>query len=177
MWILNEEVHVTEDGELIPTKESPFIWIGGMVGNRKISNVAPTGDAALVPLLALPQQALDDTLMLLKRAVSNNFIAAFFLVASAGMALHYEAVIERYEMCPTPMLIDNCFNAGARTTARETTKSRSTALITLNWDIMKSLCSKSTYTIGLHCIIIAYLEKAAEWCLYPLMIQVTELRA
>ncbi len=34
-------------------------------------------------------------ILLLKRADSNNFTAAFFLIASAGMALHYEAAIER----------------------------------------------------------------------------------
>ena len=37
-------------------------------------------------------------------------------------------------------LVDNTFNAGARSTARHTTVSRTTAIITINMDRMKSLC-------------------------------------
>lgn len=200
IWVLNEDVQLTEDGELIPSTETEYIWLGGMVGNRALSNVAPADDAAIVPLMTTAQKALDATLSCLKTAVRNNFVAAFFLISSAGMALHYETVMEKYVMCPTPIgvglknagkstaaktaiallgtpqffvrdfstsqtsvlssrktfptvlddpsdlskvkdLIDNTFNAGARTRSRCTNVSRTTALITMNWDRMKSLCS------------------------------------
>ena len=200
IWVLNEELTFNDDGDIITTTESPYIWLGGMIGNRNFHNVAPAGDAAVVPNQATPINCLNTTLDLLKNAVSNNYTASFFVIASAGMALHYEAIMERYGMCPTPIavgakstgkstaartaiallgtqnffvrdfsmaqstllnsrktfptiiddpsdlgkvkaMIDNSFNAGARSTARATIKSRSTPIITLNLDRLKALCS------------------------------------
>jgi hypothetical protein len=48
VWILNENTHLNEDGEIIPAAESEYIWIGGMIGNRRLPNVAPAQDAAFV---------------------------------------------------------------------------------------------------------------------------------
>lgn len=45
------------------------------------------------------------------------------------------------DLAKVKSLIDNSFNAGARTTARSTTVNKSTGLITLNLDRMKYLCS------------------------------------
>ena len=185
VWVMNEDVHYDENGERIPVIDSEYIWLGGMISNRSLANVASASDAASIPLLSSPQAALDQTLTCLRKAVDNNYMPAFFLIASAGMAVHYQSVMEKYGMCPTPVavglkntgkstaartalallgtpqffvreftaaqtsvltsrktfptvfddpddiakvksLIDNSFNAGARTTARSTTVSRST---------------------------------------------------
>jgi hypothetical protein len=200
IWVLNSEIQVNDYGDLITSDESPFIWIGGMVGNRNFATIAPPEDAATIPALNTPEKVFNETLGLLKKAVGNNYLSSFFFIASAAMALHYEEVIEKYGMCPTPVsvglkntgkstaartaisllgtpqfflrdfsltqtsiltsrrtfptvlddpsdltkvknLIDNTFNAGARSTTRATMRSRTTALVTLNWDKMKTLCS------------------------------------
>ena len=171
-----------------------------MIGNRNLTNVAPPTDAASVPLKTEPLVALDRTLACLQKAVDNNFIPAFFVIASAGMAMHYETIQEIYGMCPTAVgigskntgkstaaktalaligtpqffvreftsaqtailnsrktfptifddpsdipkiktMIDNSFNAGARSTSRHTAVSRSVGIVTLNLDRMKLLCS------------------------------------
>ena len=199
IWVLNSEIQVDDNGDLITPDESPYIWIGGMIGNRNFGNVAPAEDAAIIPSMYTSENVFNETLGLLKGAVGNNYLSAFFTIASASMALHYEEVLDKYGMCPTPisvgykntgkstaartaiallgtpqfflqdfsstqtsvltsrktfptvlddpsdltkvkMLIDNTFNAGGRSITRSTTKSRSTALITLNWDRMKTLC-------------------------------------
>ncbi len=44
------------------------------------------------------QNALDNTLVCLKQAVNNNYVPAFMLIASAGLAMHYETSL--YGMCP-----------------------------------------------------------------------------
>ena len=106
-----------EDGIRIPVSESEYIWISGMIGNRQLSNVAPAFDAAIIPLKESAQQALIDTLSCLKQAVGNNFASAFFTIASAGMCLHYENVIEIYGMCPTPVAV-GVKNTGKSTAAR-----------------------------------------------------------
>ncbi len=200
VWVLNKEVHLNENGEQIPAIDSEYIWLGAMAGRRSLPNIAQASDAALIPLSSSPKTALDKTLACLRRAVDNNFTPAFFVIASAGMAVHYEAVIDKYGMCPVPVaigfkntgkstaartalallgtpqffireatvaqmsalssrktfpavfddpddlsklktLIDNSFNAGARSTSRSTSVSRSTGILTLNMDRMKSLCS------------------------------------
>ena len=83
-----------------------------MIGNR---NVAPVGDAAVVPNQAtypykLPQNDA-------RSSVMNNFTASFFVIGSAGMALHYEAIMGRYEMCPTLIAVGAKSN-GKSTAAR-----------------------------------------------------------
>ena len=171
-----------------------------MIGNRNLPNVAPASDAAKIPLKVTPKVALDTTLTSLKEAVANNFVPAFILIASVGMAIHFETVQEVYGMCPTPVgigrkntgkstgaktaialtgtpqffvreftaaqtaslnsrktfptvfddpsdigkikgMVDNSFNAGARSTSRNTSVSRSVGVITLNLDRLKLLCS------------------------------------
>ena len=39
------------------------------------------------------------------QAVYNNYTAAFTLIASAAMGMHYEVILEKYGMCPTPVAI------------------------------------------------------------------------
>ena len=78
-----------ETGNRIPTSDSDYIWIGGMIGNRNLPNVAPAVNAAIIPFKVLPQRALDNTLSCLKEGVDNNFIPAFFIIASAATMLGY----------------------------------------------------------------------------------------
>ena len=201
VWVLNDKVHLDTSGKQIPTDMSEYIWLGSMIGNRRnLSNVAPPSDAAMIPMKEQPKVALDRTLTSLKEAVDNNFVSAFILIASAGMSMHYESILEKYGMCPTPVgvgrkntgkstaaktalaligtpqffvreftsvqtatmnsrktfptvfddptdipkvkaMIDNSFNAGARSTSRNTSVSRCVGIITINLDRMKSLCS------------------------------------
>lgn len=199
-WVLNDKVQLNDLGETIPSDEAEYIWLGGMIGNRNLPNVAPASDAAKIPLKVTPKVALDTTLTSLKEAVANNFVPAFILIASVGMAIHFETVQEVYGMCPTPVgigrkntgkstgaktaialtgtpqffvreftaaqtaslnsrktfptvfddpsdigkikgMVDNSFNAGARSTSRNTSVSRSVGVITLNLDRLKLLCS------------------------------------
>ena len=48
MTILTMQIHVDENGELIPPDASPFIWLGALVGNRKLNNTAISSDAAFI---------------------------------------------------------------------------------------------------------------------------------
>ena len=41
----------------------------------------------------------------LKKAVHNNFMPAFFMLGAAAMAMHYEAVLGKYGLCPAPVAI------------------------------------------------------------------------
>lgn len=200
VWVLNKDVHLDSFGNRISPDRSEYIWLGSIVGKRNLPNVAPTFDAASIPLQISPSEAINQTLSALKSAVRNNFTPAFTLIASVGMSMHYECIMKMYGMCPTPVgigkkntgkstaaktalaligtpqffvrdftpaqtaalssrktfptvfddpddvgkvksMIDNCFNAGARSTSRSTSVSRSVGIVTLNLDKLKSLCS------------------------------------
>ncbi len=49
IWVLNDTVQLTGSGIKVAQEDSEFIWLGSMIGNRKLPNVAPASDAALVP--------------------------------------------------------------------------------------------------------------------------------
>ena len=123
VWVLNESVHLDENGECIPISDSNYIWLGSMVSNRRLMNVAPATDAAFIPLRCSPQHAFEETLSSLRLAVDNNYVPAFIFIASASMALHYEVVIERYGMCPTPVAI------GRKSTGKSTAARTALALL------------------------------------------------
>ena len=99
IWVINEEVHLDENGDQIPIRDSQYIWLGSMISNRSLANVAPATDAALIPLVSSPKAALDRKLTCLQQAVDNNYVPAFFVIAAAGMAVHYQAVMDKYGMC------------------------------------------------------------------------------
>ena len=91
-------------GHLIPPEESQYIWLGPLVGNRRITNVALQSDFSNCSL-ADPNEVFCSTLIALKEAVGNNFIAAFTILGAGAMGMHYESVIAKYGMCPTPVAI------------------------------------------------------------------------
>ena len=119
VWVLNKEVHMNKTGATISTEMSEYIWLGGMIGNRSLPNIAPPFDACYIPNKTSPQIALDNTLSSLKEAVDNNYVSAFFLIASAGMSMHYECIQEVYGMCPTVVAIGPK-NTGKSTAAKTT---------------------------------------------------------
>ena len=102
--MLNNEIHINEEGNLIPKEQQEYIWLGNLIGSRKLKNVALATDAAMVTSVD-PYAAAYDTLSALKKAVSNNFVPAFTVLGAVCMGIHYEKVLEDYGMCPTPVAI------------------------------------------------------------------------
>ena len=96
--------HIDENGVKIDPKISDYYWVGSLLGNRKLHNVAAAADAAVISVED-PDSAWCNLLSALKKAVHNNFMPAFFMLGAAAMAMHYEAVLGKYGMCPTPVAI------------------------------------------------------------------------
>lgn len=115
--MLNKEVQLDREGERIPPSQSKYIWLGPMLSSRTLPNVAPSADAASVPMRVSPLEAFKTTLSSLQLAVDNNYVPAFVLIVSAAMALHYELVMGTYGMCPAPVAIGRK-NTGKSTAAR-----------------------------------------------------------
>lgn len=63
---MNEKVHIDLDGNLIPVHDQEYIWLGSLIGRRKLTNVALTSDAAVVTD-GDPYEAAYNTLSALKR--------------------------------------------------------------------------------------------------------------
>lgn len=105
-----------KNGHKIDPKMSDYYWLGSLIGNRKLLNVAAAADAAVVSKQD-PTIAWSNLLRALKKAVDNNFMSAFFMLGAAAMAIHYEAVLGKYAMCPTPVAIGKK-NTGKSTAVR-----------------------------------------------------------
>ncbi len=105
VWVLSENAHFNEDGDRIEPIDSNYIWLGTMVGRRQFNNVAPATDTANIPFRNPPGLCLDNTLASLKSTVNNNYLPAFFLIASACMSIHYESIMDIHGMCPTPVAV------------------------------------------------------------------------
>ncbi len=120
VWVMSEEAHFNIDGDRIDPVDSSYIWLGTMVGKRQFSNMAPATDAATIPFFNPPDMCLNNTLKSLKSAVNNNYLPAFFLIASACMCSHYESIMDIYGMCPTPVAVGQkkLKNTGKSTVAR-----------------------------------------------------------
>ena len=58
VWVLNEDMQFDSEGVRISNVQSEYIWLGGRIGKRNLPNVAPPTDAAVVPALAEPLDAL-----------------------------------------------------------------------------------------------------------------------
>ena len=48
MWVLNNNIYLNDEGESLSTDDSEYIWLGTMLSNRTLPNVALASDAAVV---------------------------------------------------------------------------------------------------------------------------------
>ena len=117
-WVLSTDAHINnEDGEFLPPERREYVWLGDMVGNRILKNIALPSDAASISTDADPNDVFDETLIALKEAVNNNFVPAFTILGSAAMGMHYEAIHTVYGMCPSPVAVGHK-HTGKSTAAR-----------------------------------------------------------
>ena len=118
IWVFNEKIQYCSDGNKPSAKDSPYVWLGALIGRRKLAGVPVTSDAAVMPeKIDDPKEALTCTLLALKAAVDNNYVSAFMVIAADLLCTHYETVFEAYGMCPTPIAIGKK-NTGKSTAAR-----------------------------------------------------------
>ena len=117
VWVMAHDTQIDEDGEFIPVDQQQYIWLGDIIGNRVIKNVANPGDAAIVNRESDPETVFDESLKALKKAINNNYVPGFMLLGSAVMGMHYENIQSVYGMCPTPIAVGPK-NTGKSTVAR-----------------------------------------------------------
>lgn len=117
VWVMARDVQIDENGDFIPVDQQQYIWLGDIIGNRIVKNVANPGDAAIIDRERDPEIVFYESLKALKKAVNNNYIPGFLLLGSAVIGMHYEDVQSVYGMCPTPIAIGPK-NTGKSTVAR-----------------------------------------------------------
>jgi hypothetical protein len=40
VWVMSRDTQIDEDGEFIPVDQQQYIWLGDIIGNRVLKNVA-----------------------------------------------------------------------------------------------------------------------------------------
>lgn len=97
IWVLNGQVHIDEDGLLLPSHSSPFIWLGDY--SSDIPGIpSPSLACSISPdtTNAGKSKALRKLIKALKRVQQQNFPAALLMLGSQVLCTHYDGIMK----CP-----------------------------------------------------------------------------
>ncbi len=97
VWVLNQELHVAEDGRLIDAAQSPFIWLGSLRETKGGSdNIASHKFASLACTTQDDSNGatLGRVVDAVKNGYLNNFPSAILALGCQVLNLHYENVLE-----------------------------------------------------------------------------------
>ncbi|XP_073235749.1 uncharacterized protein [Porites lutea] len=73
VWVINESIHIDDNGDIVPEEEKEFVWIDDLFDdNVKTQEV----------IYPFTTQALNDVLRGLKETLHGNFIASFLAVVT-----------------------------------------------------------------------------------------------
>ena len=94
VWVFNGKVHIGDDGQLIPPRESPYIWLTDYVPEHILHQHGFPSDseASSVSPHKMSRKALRDLIDALEKVFGRNFPAALLMLGAELLALHYEAV-------------------------------------------------------------------------------------
>ena len=98
VWVVGKDVHINEDGCLLPKEERTFTWLDSLIeeGMKNISlkEVVPNVCTPLTP------SVLHEVITSLKAIMKHNFSSSLLVVAGGIVALHYSSIIQ-LSGCPT----------------------------------------------------------------------------
>lgn len=100
-WVLAENVHLSSLGEVIPSSESNYMWLGSLYSGPGVPD-ASNQCMITLPLSTSPLQSL---LERLAARLQHNFYPAVLLMGSTVLALHYKQFIAKLKYCPIPLAV------------------------------------------------------------------------
>ncbi len=93
VWVLNRDMHVSEDGELYNPKESPFIWLGAVRKTKGNSENVASHELKSTATCS-GQDPTRASLKVLLRAVINSYLnnlpSALLALGAQVLNVHYE---------------------------------------------------------------------------------------
>ena len=95
-WVLGSSACFMPDGNLIPVRESKYVWIGDIFEG---SGVAADSQQCIIEL-PLTTQPLKHLLKLLQVRMKHNFFPSVLTIAGTALALHYAMFISKLKCCP-----------------------------------------------------------------------------
>lgn len=98
IWVLNAEVHINEDGQLIPPHTSPYIWLASYTSQELAS--LPTFEMASLSKPSLSSEALLDLVQALQDVHQENLPAALMMLGAQVLCCHYERIITKAGQVP-----------------------------------------------------------------------------
>lgn len=101
VWVLNNTLHILQDGQVVPQGDSPYIWLGD-VYKQVSANIAPCG---LVSIAGdQDDSVLSDLIDTIRVSYINNFASALFTLGAQVLSVHYEMIQSLEEGVPVALL-------------------------------------------------------------------------
>ena len=113
-WVLSEEVHLDDNGEIIPGEMSSFVWIGHLYQSVGIADCNERCTIQL-PLTTRP---LTKIVQLLECLLRHNFLPCLMTFGASVLVFHYKALIDRLRYCPVPLIYSLASGTGKTTALR-----------------------------------------------------------
>ena len=109
VWVLNNTVHLTADGEPLTPDSSPYVWLGSFYKPSSSHCNTSSGilrDNSLAAHVTLPlrDSALVDLISALERCYESNFAATLLVLGAAVICNHYEVLFSRFQQVPATIV-------------------------------------------------------------------------
>ena len=101
IWVLNDNVHINEDGQLIPRHSSPYIWLagytleGGGIPTRDMESSASARD-----LEGSSSDSLANLTIALEEVHQHNLAPTLYLLGAQILCCQYESIFSKAGQVP-----------------------------------------------------------------------------
>ena len=113
-WSLGPSLHFDNNGQLLDTDQSKYIWIGHLYDGPGIAS-CNTACPIHVPLSTDP---LRNMVTWAKAHLKHNFIPSMLVVGGSVMSLHYSTMVEKLFFCPVPIAFSPKSGTGKTTAVK-----------------------------------------------------------
>ena len=94
VWVFNGKVHIGDNGQLIPPRESSYIWLADNVPEHILHQhgLPSDSEASSVSPLKMSRKALCGVIDALEKGFGRNFPAALLMLGAELLALYYGTI-------------------------------------------------------------------------------------
>ena len=102
VWVMSEEVQITNNGELVQPGETPFLWLRRLVGGNNLLLQESLACKVATPLDN--GESLAHLCLAIRRFMPENFLAAMATLSACIMGANYTTILSVFGCCGVPML-------------------------------------------------------------------------
>ena len=102
VWVMSEEVQLTNDGAVAQPGETPFLWLRRLVSGNNLLLQESLACKVSTPLDN--GEGLAELCLAIRQFMPENFLAAMATLSASIMGANYTTILAKFECCGVPML-------------------------------------------------------------------------